>query len=420
MVYLGYITHNYLNATPVTTNCLNSSGAGGTGAILSTSRKNIPSDCTNEFHLITGDQGFVLNPFSVSQFSFTGGVAIKGYYGGGGGYNGAFPDTDYGLMSVEFMTDAPKVYLNYQQQYYGTSITAAGWATQVNGYPIAAKHGLPAVSFQTLAWLQANAAVREYSGSLFDWSTKPKRARRVRFYTAGVFTGLFIPPQYNVWAPVNPNRYRLLLEGDSFAQGGAPSNGYAGHAQRLANMLGCDDVLCTGQGGSGYINVGGDGTNMLTRISKVINMAPDIMFVMPTAWDSSATSAAYTTAVRLAQYKLYFTALFNALPNIICIVTGDRSSSSQVNADMLSFVNSFGNPHLIYVDVHNGATTTAAGVGRAWYSGDGSVDTVGTVQGNSQWHLGASGDGHPNVRGVEAACQFMYDAIVKVMNTLTD
>ncbi len=346
-------------------------------------------------------------------------VAIRGSdyafaSGGGGGFNGVGPVTSGWISSfaVDLMTDAPVIALSKQQ--HGASYPVQA---MVNGYPVFPK-------------MSQSAPYFPYTGNnnlslVLDWTAKPNKVRRVRVHGLQIYTGVWIPPQYSVWKPSNPNSYRLYFEGDSFTQGGASGDGYCNAlVNRVAAMLGCDDAYNGGIGGGGFLQTSNDGTTILSRVGRVIAAAPDILCIHPTGWDETTVNAAFTPAARRTAYKAYFDAVFAALPNIIIIASGDRSPVTGVDTDMAAVIAAYNHPHLKYLDANMGSTTLANAVGRAWYSGNGSVYTAGTVQGNSQWQLGsytagpANVDEHTNVRGLEALQWEIYSGIVGVMNTL--
>jgi hypothetical protein len=333
--------------------------------------------------------------------------------GSGGGYNGVAAVTYPNSFSVDFVTDAPNLILNVIQNGGAQSISPT-----VNGWPLWNKCGI--------GYTWAASGTNNNSGYIFDWSGKPNKVRRVRLPISNqTFTGVWIDPRYSIWQPLNPNRYRLYLEGDSITQGGQPSNGAYRSGHRLANMLGCDDVWDSATGSTGFINSGG-GSTLITRIPRVIAAAPDILYVRP-IYNDVGNSGQYTPASRQAVYKQYFDTLLASLPNLIIIcggghgngasnLTTDAASPYQVEQDMATAIANYNHPHVKFLPTISDAS------GVRWLNGDGHAGTTAnTTHGNSDFMVGDGFDQlHPNVRYYETFMQREFNGIVGIMNNLTD
>jgi len=335
--------------------------------------------------------------------------------GGGGGVNGIAAVTYPNTFTVDFCTDAPVIAFNKVQNGGGFQ-----YFPVINGTPLGHK---------CTSGLAAWTAVGNNSNFSYvmDWSTQPQQARRVRLNisgsgSSGVFTGVWVDPRYSVWAPTNPNRYRLYLEGDSITQGAEPGNGQLNRSHRLANMLGCDDVWGSATGSTGFINNGG-GSTLITRLPRVVAAAPDILYIPPINNDVG-NDGTYNTATRTAAYLAYFAAVRAALPRTIILVGGGyatgasnllttSASAWQVEADMAAAVASFNDPLVKFIP------TISDPAGR-WLFGDGSVSGTGnSTPGNSNFMIGDGSDTlHPNLRFYDWMMQRECTAIIAAMQSV--
>lgn len=328
-----------------------------------------------------------------------------------------WPNATYVTASMEFCTDAQIISFNAEANFS----TALLYNFFINGVPLYRVGCAAAPSALNGVW--ANGMVLNFTG-------QPKRQRRFKFnFGNAVMTGLRVAPTDVVWAPVNPNRYRLACEGDSTMDGATPTTGAPGQMRpnRLASMLGCDDVWSFAVGGTGFINPGtgpNGGSTVQIRAQSVIASAPDILYIAPINNDVG-NSGLYTSATRTAAYRKYFTTMLAALPNLIIIAGGgypngptalntDPASAWQVEQDMMSAVAAFNNPRVLFMP-----SMSAAGGG--WLTGNGGTyTTTNTVVGNSNWMIGDGiGDNlHPNQRYLEMVQWREYYALVAAMNTL--
>jgi len=368
----------------------------------------VPSACS--LRIDPNPVVFPANAIDYNTYLFSG-SDFEPKQGDGGGTNGVAALNYSSSAFVDFMTDAPIFAMN-RLQNAGSLTFSLAQGTTINGFPMWPNHAL-GEPLSTPYTSNSNLA------QVFDFTAKPTRPRRIRQWLSNkVFTGVWIPPQYSIWKPVNPARWRLYTEGDSFMQGGKSSDGGIKLIGRLAAALGCDDVWSSAAGNTGYIWSGG-GSNLQTRSGKVITAAPDVIFCHGTNWDDS-----YTSLERKNAYKQYWDTLLTALPDLIIFTVGGRSVISPARLDMLAAVGEYAHPHVVYIDAYGntGATaqTLANQLGKGWFTGDGSLFTAGTVQGNTQIILGSgdTADEHPNIRGDILIEQRIFDAIVDAMHNL--
>ena len=312
--------------------------------------------------------------------------------------------------AVEWCTNAPIVSLNSEANL----TTDFLYNLTINGSP------LYGVGGQTCPLAKHGTA----GGMILDFSALPIRNRHFRFnFLNYAMTGLRVAPQYPVWAPANPNRYRLGIEGDSTMAGADPSYAPANQMRmnRLGLMLGCDDVWSTATGATGFINVTG-GSTVLQRASKMIAAAPDILYIGPINNDAG-DDATYNSVTRRAAYTSYFTTMLAALPNLIIIAGGgygtgtDATSTAttsawQVELDMAQAVTDFNHPHVKFLP-------TLSDVAGRWIQGNGNVGTASTIIGNADRVIGDGNDPlHPNQRYLQEVEWREFYAITRIMHNI--
>lgn len=329
----------------------------------------------------------------------------------GGGVAGVAAVTYANSASVDFVTDAPAIFVNRVQNGGGMAFSPT-----INGAPLWYKQGMG------YPWVVSGS--NNYYGMLVDWTGKPQRERRFRLPLGNkVWTGVWVDPKYSIWQPKNPNRYRLYVEGDSVTQGANPNNGSIGACHKLAAILGCDDVWDSSTGGTGFINSGG-GSTLITRIPRVIAAAPDILYVRPINNDVG-NDTTYNSTSRIATYLQYFNTLLAALPNLVIICGGGyatvaanlstaANSAWQVEADMAAAIAQFNSPQVKFLPM----ISDPAG---RWLYGDGHVGTTSnSTHGNSDLLIGDGFDTlHPNVRYYETMLRREANGIISIMNGIT-
>lgn len=302
------------------------------------------------------------------------------------------------FTTVEFETDAPIISFNT----HGNSIGPKGYHLSVNGVPYSAYGSL---SSALRAYIPAPGTP---GGLIIDFSNKPRKRRRIKVLIGtDTFTGISVSNRDMVWTPENDG-YRLWLEGASSVEGSTPTNGFTNRLWRLSGMLGCEDIWSSAVGGTGYLYAGG-GSTYQDRVADLIAHKPDILYCTTYNWDLNAQG--YTSAQRKAAYELYLNTLLNELPNIQVIISG---GTAETEVDMSEFVAAYRNNRVVF----NPSFPDTNGYN--WFTGDGTIDTAGTVQGNTQVYLGdGAGNFHHNVRGFEYMQDLDYMAMVRGMKTLS-
>lgn len=342
--------------------------------------------------------------------------------GSGGGTNGISIGTqNFNSFAVSFVTNAPVIALNKVQHGGGGAMELRIF---IDGIPLYAGQASPNGNNYVAASNNSNYAL------ILDFSSKPIKNRTITIFLGNnIFTGVWIDPKYQIWAPSNPNRYRLWLEGDSITQGANPANGTLRSGPRLAMTLGCDDVWDTAVGGTGVMNKGSK-DNLLSRLPVIIAGAPDIYYQRPihndAGWLTDANGITYNTTTRKAAYTKVFDTLLAALPNLIIIcgggshdgtaanLTTDNTSQYQVELDMQAAIAEYNHPHVKFLPQILDPS------GSRWIDGNGHVGTtINTTHGTSDLMVGDGNDQlHPNIRYYEYMEHRESRAILKIINEL--
>jgi lysophospholipase L1-like esterase len=151
--------------------------------------------------------------------------------------------------------------------------------------------------------------------------------------SAGIpFLGLQIAPTDSVTFPSIPSP-RVIVVGDSFAQGMGTTHhrfGYAKHLGRLMGWADCWDNL-GGVGGTGLVkDASATAGRYLTRLAgDVIPYAPDLVIIQGSVNDTTFSG----TGVVGPALITYVNTLRAALPNVAVVVTSVLSPSAPVTAN---------------------------------------------------------------------------------------
>ncbi len=311
-------------------------------------------------------------------------------------YGATFP-------SVTFFTDALKVVVSGLDPLYNN----IQWFIEVDDVPVSDSSLHP-------------AALVNPGAVILDWTGLQRKARKVRVYLAPNqnFNGVHVSPQDRVWAPQNPNRYRLMVQGDSLSAGG---NGFpiqpgTDWPSQLARLLGCDDVWNVATGGTGYIS-NNSGNKVpygdATRLLDVTNNAPDVFIVAGNHNDQPGN----TSAQQQAAIVSYLQAVRAALPNCIILAFGPDPEAQSAVASMIAAeasvqaaVVSLNDPLTIFVPI-------IGDVAGSWMTGTGKVTAqVGTGANAGNSDIYTSSDGlHPTQDGINYLARRYYAGVRKAL-----
>jgi hypothetical protein len=269
---------------------------------------------------------------------------------------------------VIFRSDAPKICIQGAQAYYNNS----PMQVEVDG-----------------KWAQPGALVPTSTtnpgGLVVDWGAgnRAMRRYRARFYNNYQFTGVYVDPASVVVADVNPNAFKITVEGDSLTQG---SNAipFLGRdwPSTFGYLIGCDDITVTAAGSTGFIaNATNTKTTYLQRLPDVIGFTPDVHMVAGLYNDKP-----YTSAQRQAAISLYISS-FRAQSSAWLFLWGTTSGSTGASAlataeaDTLAAVTASGDSKVVFFPV---STDTIP-----WIDGTGNVGST-TGSGNADVYIQGS------------------------------
>ena len=157
------------------------------------------------------------------------------------------------------------------------------------------------------------------------------RARRVRIYCTPGLHAVRVPTGQSITKPAETVTRRVAFIGDSWTNGSANSYDYPSGANnvetfapRLGKMLGAQDMILAGLGGTGFVAGmdGGSPANYATRLDAVLAMDPDVLVV-----NGSINDGVGGTGVQAAATAL-LTAAVAVVPEVYCVGTMLQGFSS--------------------------------------------------------------------------------------------
>lgn len=256
-------------------------------------------------------------------------------------------------------------------------------------------------------------------------------------------SGIRIPSSATI-SPLT-STFRLAVEGDSIMGGAAASNGGRSISRRVGDILGCLDVWNFAQGGTGFLN-SGSGPTLIQRVQRVIDSAPDYLYIGGFNNDVG-NDAVFNSSARRAAYIAYVKALRDAgLTNLIIDFGGVYNPSTargpashlQVEYDVIYAVQQMRaagdslvffqrwktDPRLnVNPNTDQRLNFTSAvveePVGGLVYGSGNSFTASPSVPGNASWMVGHNGDGlHPNARWGAFAARNIAEHILDVCRAI--
>ena len=341
----------------------------------------------------------------------------SGNLSGVAGIPSASWNMNYG--KIEFYTDAPKIAIT---SLAGSSPSYnAGMALEIDDRRLHFGGTMPGSSL--------TYTILDWSGS----AAQGRRARKIRIHTTGNagLASVAIDSASKVWAGNNPNRYRIVVEGDSLTQGPTTNNSnfavlYPGGCwtDQFANLVGCDDITNASIIGTGFIannsNANSTYSGRLSFISQ--NLAPDVLILCGNYNDGVTTSQ--TVPAMTSATISYLQAARAALPNALIIVFGpwqaqQNGSAAILNSDaaLLAAVSAMADPLTVFYSLLTDGGASAAGTSTyAWINGAGQTGTT-TGTGNSDIYTGTAGL-HPTQRGHDYMARRYAAAFSNIINSI--
>lgn len=157
-------------------------------------------------------------------------------------------------------------------------------------------------------------------------------ARRIKLHLSGSvgLTSIRVPTGQTITKPSGTIVRRIAFAGDSYCNGSGDGVGGGAldretFAPRLARLLGADDVLLAGIGGTGFV-AGGATNKYATRASYIVGKSPHILVVNGSINDGTSAGTIGTEAAA-------FFAATSAIPRVIVI--GTMVAGYEANHDAL-------------------------------------------------------------------------------------
>jgi hypothetical protein len=336
-----------------------------------------------------GGSGFAANLLNNQLMSIRGPATVVG--SADTKFSGNYRGSSYS-GAIEFLTDAPYFVLDLKAN--GSMGTTDMIGIEVDGRRL----------FDGACLAVATLSVG--NGYLnFDFrSSGGRKARKIRLLlpgNGGGFGYVFTTPQDSVWYPTNPNRYRMVVEGDSITYGSGNGPFIPGwdRVSIFANLVGCDDFANLGVASTGFIaNNSGSDLNYLGRLPSVAALQPDVLWINGALNDSASSSSA-----RVAAMLAYLQAARSVMPNTMIFMAGtygglNLASNQAIEADQQTAVNQFGDTNVFFVPVSLDTP--------AWGTGTVAIQGTPTGTGNSETYIGVGDTTHPSAQAIAAYLAF--------------
>lgn len=283
-----------------------------------------------------------------------------------GNYNGDYITETNGKAAngwgISFYTDAEAFEICFRELSCTYRVRVDGQWTAANDYTVATSAGFHYDKFDFGSGNGSPRLIEIYFSA----------GAQIRGISVGKSVGTTkVNCPYKVWAPVQVGR-RLVIFGDSYTYGVGGTNCRDGFAYRLAEELGCSNVIAAGVGGQGYISGGNNsGLPAGSRISDLSRYGRIDELVFALGINDYAQSA---SAVQAAAQSLFQAARVLA-PAAKIRVLGPWTASGKITpspifAAIQAAVTACNDPQIRYVDT-NGWLDTSGGNTTIYNSGDG-------------------------------------------------
>ena len=155
---------------------------------------------------------------------------------------------------------------------------------------------------------------------LYEFSSVALRRIRFDFNASTKLLGIRLAPTHSIWAASSPIGPKVVVTGDSFAEG------FNHWPKTMGWLLGWYDIQIVGKGSTGYLDTSAGSDTYRDRIQKdVLDKSPDIVIVSGGLNDNGFPAAA-VQAEAVTLYQM----IRNALPDAILIVSGVQYTNGTV------------------------------------------------------------------------------------------
>lgn len=222
-----------------------------------------------------------------------------------------------------------------------------------------------------------------------------RKMRKIRLIMSGAndFTGINFGPSGTVVQYSPLENFKTMFFGDSWIEPTGAGYRSGGLGGSLARLMGIENYLNSGVGGTGIIQSNGSRPNWQNRIADITDYAPDFVF-MPLSINDNGQLVNIPAA-----YAAFTSALQDALPNSVLFFTGPANPSANAPSDataaaMLAAVNSVADPKRTFtIDTYNPSKPFSGTGAVGAPSGSGNQDFyMGGASGTDKAHLSPAGN----------------------------
>lgn len=305
----------------------------------------------------------------------------------------------FGPARVEFQTDAPIVSFGvWDVGPVGVYrwIVDGQFVSKVEFSPTGATSGLRYITLDFTGL--SGGPIRDI---IFEWNVN--------------FHSINVGPTYQC-APRGGQTIRCAVVGDSFAAGGGVASYYRSFVPILGDMLGIRDIIALGVPSTGYI--ADNSAAYLTfdgRLSDIVYVAPDILFITGGYNDNPYTAASVQAAVTTYLRDIRAQPTLSQIPIVVFGSFGGNHSASAgyIAADTgiaaAVAAAQLNDPLLYYVPC-------LADPIESWMTGTGDAAAP-TGSGNSDIYINGVDHTHPNDAGHYYLAGRMADAVMRLALT---
>jgi lysophospholipase L1-like esterase len=311
------------------------------------------------------------------------------------------------ICAADWVTDAPKFELIFVGNRSNVQIYVDGKCVTPAPINLAIDFG---VGYRVL--------VDFTQGGTLTTGVRKQRKIRMEMRANGsyaLFGGITLLKSDSITPPSSANSVRGVVFGDSFIEGKDPLHPLAqiscpndGFANRIGDLLGWDECIVCGVGGTGYLSdTTGTAKKYGDRINDITSLNPDVVVVFGSLNDGPP----YTPANTQAAVTAFHTQLAAALPNAVIVVLGvqkvgnSSDTLASLNTAVAAGVAAVGAPNITFVDMFN----------PAWVTGTGK-STAQTNDGNADWVTGSDGV-HPTWEGHNFYTYKIAEAIRNIISS---
>jgi lysophospholipase L1-like esterase len=319
-------------------------------------------------------------------------------------YKGFPAGVPNGASTTNFVNTTSKPGAPNAYWHFGIEFDTASKTVEFRMRPVSANTDIGICKVNGRWVTQDNIPGMDTTGGLWQWvkltfpDSRPRRIEAMGFGYFGGFGGVAVEQGQTIIKPNDPIRRRIAFIGASLVDGSgmAPTGAWQAetYAYRLAYLMGADEIVSAGVGGTGYVAaIGGNTASRYGgRIAAVLAMNPDVI-VFEGSRNDPAGNEAESAVLRQAVADAM--AAVSSIPEVYVAGVLSGGSSDPRNVAVREAAQAAGRP---FIDL----STTITGVGKTTApAGDG---------GNADLYVGSDGV-HPIHAGHKLLAKRFYNAL---------